>query len=82
MPKAFIVPKEGAGTNLTFGEKLKIEWDKYGLIASFIVVFTLLNGFTWWAAAHFIERADRQADANYKIGILEGQMQILLKNRK
>jgi hypothetical protein len=36
---------------------------------------------TWILATNFMSRADRQAEINEKIGILEGQMQILLQDR-
>lgn len=59
-------------------QQLKDAFGKYGLIALFLTAFTLLNAYIQNNATRAIERADKQAEANYRIGNLEGKMELLL----
>ncbi len=70
MATQFRLPRGGAKPNLTFGEKLKGHLDKYGVIALFLGLITTI----WVIASLLIARADQQAGANYRIGLLEGRL--------
>ena len=53
--------------------------DKYGVFALILFIFSACFGFVIWNAERFIDRADRQAEANLKIGQLESKVELLEK---
>ena len=69
-------------TRPNWKQQIKDHLNKYGWVALILLFFTGWNGFIIWNAEKFIERADKQADGNLRIGNLEGKLDILLEDRK
>lgn len=77
----FKISDKGLEQKRSFIDQMKEELGKYGVITLILAVFTAWNYFLIWNAEKFIERADTQAEMNYKIGVLDGKMEILLQEK-
>jgi hypothetical protein len=63
-------------------ELLKDQVGKFGAVALLFASLTAWNAFILWNAEQYLHRADQQAAANEKIGVLEGQIQTLMQDRQ
>lgn len=54
-----------------FKQQLIIQLDKYGVLALTIFIFGACFSFIIWNAERFLDRADKQAEANLRVGQLE-----------
>ncbi len=68
-------------TNPGFKQQLKNLGDKFGVIALVVLAFSIYNGFVFWNVKSYMDKLDRQADTNLRIGSLEGKMNVILQDR-
>lgn len=64
-----------------FKQQLRDLRDKFGVIALVALAFSIYNGFVFWNVKSYMDKLDRQADTNLRIGSLEGKMDVILQDR-
>lgn len=67
--------------NPPLSQKIKKAMEDYGVVALILIIIASYVNFVWQINKMVVERADKQAEANYKIGLIEGKIEKLIQNQ-
>lgn len=81
MTTPFKLPEDEIEQKKSLTQKIKDELGKYGFLTFILFAFAAWTSIIIWNVEKYIEKANRQSELNYKIGVLEGKMELILQDK-